>query len=102
MKFTSYRSTCTAKEPRPLQLKFSSLFNEHYFSLAIFLKYFVRKNWQGGGESFLKNGTIDGYVPGRIYIARDRWHLGDFCNIFLPNINEDQKKVLLSEGRAWH
>ena len=29
--------------------------------------------------------------PGRIYIARGPWHLGDFCNIFLPNISEDQK-----------
>ena len=29
--------------------------------------------------------------PGRIYIARCLWHLGDFRNIFLPNISEDQK-----------
>ena len=29
--------------------------------------------------------------PGRIYIAWGPWHLRDFCNIFLPNINEDQK-----------
>ena len=29
--------------------------------------------------------------PGRIYIARGHRHLGDFCNIFLPNISEDQK-----------
>ena len=28
---------------------------------------------------------------GRIYIARGPWLLGDFCNIFLPNISEDQK-----------
>ena len=28
---------------------------------------------------------------GRIYIARGPWHLRDFCNIFLPNISEDQK-----------
>ena len=27
----------------------------------------------------------------RIYIARGSWHSGDFCNIFLPNISEDQK-----------
>ena len=32
------------------------------FSLAIFLKYFVRKNWRCGGESLLKNGKIDGYA----------------------------------------
>ena len=25
------------------------------------------------------------------------WHFGDFCKIFLPNIGEDQKKVLLFE-----
>ena len=31
-------------------------------------------------------------LPSRIYIAQGPWHLGDFCNIFLPNINEDQKK----------
>ena len=29
---------------------------------------------------------------GRIYIVRSHWLLGDFCNIFLPNISEDQKK----------
>ena len=29
--------------------------------------------------------------PGWIYIAQGPWHLGDFCNSFLPNIKEDQK-----------
>ena len=29
---------------------------------SYFFKYFVRKNWRGGVESLLKNGTIDGYV----------------------------------------
>ena len=29
--------------------------------------------------------------PGRIYIVRGPWHLRGFCDIFLPNINEDQK-----------
>ena len=38
--------------------------------------------------------------PGRIYIARGPWHLRDFCNIFLPNISENQKKVLLSDRGA--
>ena len=28
----------------------------------------------------------------RIYIALGPWHFGDFCNIFLPSIGEDQKK----------
>ena len=28
----------------------------------------------------------------RIHIALSPWHVGDFCNIFLPNIGEDQKK----------
>ena len=31
-------------------------------------------------------------LPGRIYIALSLWHFGDFRNIFLPNISEDQKK----------
>ena len=31
-------------------------------------------------------------LPGRIYFALRPWHFGDFCNIFLPNIGEDQKK----------
>ena len=29
--------------------------------------------------------------PGRIYISQGPWQLGDFCNIFPPNTNEDQK-----------
>ena len=61
MKLTSYRSTCTARGPRIPQLKFNNLFNEH-FPLLFFKKYFVRKNWRGGGESLLENGRIDGYA----------------------------------------
>ena len=38
--------------------------------------------------------------PGRIFIARGPWHFGDYRNIFLPNIGEDQKKVLPSERGA--
>ena len=30
--------------------------------------------------------------PGRIYIAGGPWYLGDYRNIFLPNIVENQKK----------
>ena len=46
---------------------------------------------------FLKNGTrwlrlLTMLFPGRIYIALGPWHFGDFCNIFMPNIGEDQKK----------
>ena len=29
---------------------------------------------------------------GRIYIALGPWHVGDFRNIFLPNVGEDHKK----------
>ena len=39
-------------------------------------------------------------ITGRIYIALGSWYFGDFRNIFLPNIGEDQKKVLPSERRA--
>ena len=31
-------------------------------------------------------------LPDRIYIALGHWHFGDFRNIFLPNIGEDQTK----------
>ena len=31
-------------------------------------------------------------LPGRIYIALGPWHFGDFRNIFLPIIGEDQIK----------
>ena len=38
-------------------------------------------------------------IAGRIYIALSLWHFGDFRNIFLLNISEDQKKFYdLSEG----
>ena len=47
----------------------------------------------------LKNCTIFRWLrlltlllPDRIYIALSPWHFGDFRNIFLPNIGEDQKK----------
>ena len=40
--------------------------------------------------------------PGRIYIARGPWHLWDFCNIFLPNISEDQKKSYYLSAGLWH
>ena len=63
MKLTSYRNIYTARGPRYPQLNFNNLFNEHFPLLFLFcLKYFVRKNWQGGGEALLKNGTIDGYA----------------------------------------
>ena len=32
---------------------------------------------------------------GRIYIARSPRHLGDFCNIFRPNIIEHQKSPII-------
>ena len=37
-------------------------------------------------------------LPGRIYIALGPWHFGDFRNIFLPNLGEDQKSLTIS---AW-
>ena len=56
--------------------------------------------------ALLKNGTIDVYAykpcycPGQSYIARGPWNFESFCNIFLPNISEDQKKVLPSKHGA--
>ena len=39
---------------------------------------------------------------GRIYIARGSWHLRNFRNIFLPNVNEDQKKFYYLSAGLWH
>ena len=42
---------------------------------------------------------------GRIYSVLGPWYFGDFCNIFLSNIGEDQKKSHhLSAGplALWH
>ena len=36
-------------------------------------------------------------LPGRIYIALGPWHFGDFRNIFLPNIVEDQNNLTISD-----
>ena len=57
----------------------------------------MHKNWRGGVESLLKNGAmwlrlLNMLFLSRIYIARGPWYLGNFCNIFLPKISEDQKK----------
>ena len=59
---TSYRSTYTTRGPRPPQLKFNNFLNKRFPEL--FLKYFARKNWRGGGKSLLKNGTKDDYAAG--------------------------------------
>ena len=97
-----------SKGPRLPQFKFNNLFTEHFSWLIFFRSLLPGKNWQGGGELLLKNGTIDGYwlciltmlFPGRIYIALGPWHFGDFRNIFLPDIGEDQIKVLPFERGA--
>ena len=34
-------------------------------------------------------------LPGRIYFGLGPWHFGDFRNIFLPNIGEDQKNLTI-------
>ena len=34
-------------------------------------------------------------LPGRIYIALDPWHFGDFRSIFLGNLGEDQKNLTI-------
>ena len=105
VKLTSYRSTCRVRGPRLPQLRFNNLFNEHFALIIFFFNYFVRKNCRGGGGLLLKNGTKNGYVYqscyswNRIYIARGSRHFGDYCNIFLPNIGENQKNSFhLSAG----
>ena len=39
-------------------------------------------------------------ISGWIYIARSPWHFGDFRNIFLPSVDEDQTKISSSERGA--
>ena len=63
MILTSCRTTGTARWPSTPQLKFIILFNEHFPLANFFSKYFVRKNWRGGDELFLKSGDdTDGYA----------------------------------------
>ena len=65
-------------------------------SFFFFFEVFVRKNWQGEGVFVRKKWynrwlrLLNMLFPGRIYISRGPWHSADFCNIFLPNISEDQ------------
>ena len=33
--------------------------------------------------------------PSRIYIARGLWYFQDYCKIFLPNIGENQKNLII-------
>ena len=77
---------------------------------GFYLQYFVRKNWRGGEELVLKNGTNNRWLhlltidnPGPDLIARGPWHCGNFCNVFLPNIiGEDQKKSYHPSAGHWH
>ena len=42
-------------------------------------------------------------VPGRIYIARCLWHLGDFYNIYLPaKYKRRPKKSYYLRAGPWH
>ena len=53
-------------------------------SLAIFFQNIIlSKNWQGGGELL--------HWTGPELRCAGSLALGEFCNIFLPNIGEDQK-----------
>ena len=90
---TSCRSTCTARGPRPPQFKLNNFFNEHFPKLIFFFKSILsRKNWRDGSELLLlKNGTVNG-TPTNQVIAEGPGNFGDFRNIFLLNLGEDQKR----------
>ena len=67
------------------------------FLLAIFLKYFGRKNFKVEMNVIEKwyirwFSLLTMLFSGRIYIAQGLWYFGDFCNIFLPKIAKQQKK----------
>ena len=74
MKISSFRSTCRYDE----EAQALNLFNEYFSNIKFFFKSILsRKNWRGGDEVLLKNGTLDGYAyklccfSGRIYVAPD-------------------------------
>ena len=83
----------------PEPLNSNSIFCSMSISPCNYLKVFCAKR-----ELLLKNGIyirclrlLTMLFPGRIYVVLCPWYFGDFCNIFLPNISKDQKKVLPSE-----
>ena len=80
MKAISCRSTYTAKEPSPFQVKI--LFTEHLPYSYFFKSILLHKNWRGGGELLLKNDRYaykQCYCPRRIYIELGPWHFGIFA-----------------------
>ena len=68
----------------------------------------MRKNWQSGGESLLKNGTIDGYakhvIPGPdLHCARPLTLRGFLQHLPAKyTVNEDQKKSYYLRAGPWH
>ena len=62
MKIISLRIQVRPEGQAP-SIKFNYVINKHFPKLIFFFKsIFSCKNWQGGGELLLKNGTIDGYA----------------------------------------
>ena len=80
-------------------MKFNELFNRH-FPWLIFLSILRVKtgelevNYSIAIEKWYNRWLrlLTMLLPGRICIALGPWHFGDFRNIFLPNIGENQKK----------
>ena len=73
--------------------------------LIFFKSILLRKKWRGEGGLLFKNDTM--VKPTNYIIARAGFtlrgalrHFKNFCNIFLPNVGKDQKKVSPSERGA--
>ena len=65
----------------------------------------MHKNWRGGGESLLKNGTIDGYVTKHVIPGADLHFAGPLALYgFLQHLSAKYKlrpkKVVLSKRGA--
>ena len=108
MKTTSYRSTYTARWPRPSQFK--NLFNEHspYWSKFLFKVFFWIKTGEVEVNCYWKMYNRYSYAykpcycPGRIYIELGPWHFGIFA-IFSCQIQVKTKKNLTVWARGpWH
>ena len=78
------------------------LFVQWVFPLAIYfsevflvvktgeMRWIVIEKWY---NSWIRRQTI--LFADWIYIARGPWYYKNFCNIFLPNIDEDQKNFII-------
>ena len=68
-----------------------------FFLFLVFIQ-FRRRKYIISSKLFVKLvKAAKAYPHAKFYNLSTAYHYGDFCNIFLPNIGEDPKKVSPSE-----